>query len=57
MITDDWAEEIFCFSKDHEAAVIPACEKGSAAVLLSLALCAGGCRFRHFIGGIFAGTG
>ena len=44
LITDDWAEEIFCFSKDHEAAVIPACEKGSAAVLLWLASHAAGTR-------------
>ena len=37
LIIDDWAEEVLCFSKFHEAAAIQACESGSAAVLLWLA--------------------
>ncbi len=37
LIIDDWAEEVFCFTKTHEAAAIQACGHGSAVLLLWLA--------------------
>jgi non-specific serine/threonine protein kinase len=37
LIIDDWADEVFCFTKTHEAAAILACGNGNAAVLLWLA--------------------
>ena len=37
LIIDDWAEEIFCFSKALEGAAGGACDAGNGAVLLWLA--------------------
>ncbi|MCX6873553.1 MAG: DEAD/DEAH box helicase [Verrucomicrobia bacterium] len=42
LLIDDWAEEVFCFAKTHEAAARQACEQGNGAVLRWLAALASG---------------